>query len=121
MTQSMTLYKTGDVVLIPFPFTDLSNSKRRPAIILSSTQFNKTHKDVIIAAITSHLPHSRAHEEYKLNMREQTLAGLPIPSVVKVSKIVTLDQSLVQKCLGHVPPSTLTRIGRMFFSIFGGL
>ncbi len=50
---STTSYKRGDVVLVPFPFTDLSTTKQRPALVVSSDQFNATRNDVLVAAITS--------------------------------------------------------------------
>src|SRR5262249_15589307 len=43
----------GDVVLVPFPFTDLSNAKQRPALVVSGDAFNSTREDVLVAAITS--------------------------------------------------------------------
>ena len=66
-TQFMTDYNPGDVVLIPFPFTDLSTVKQRPAIILSSRAFNQQHADAILAAITSQVPDVRMSDEYLLN------------------------------------------------------
>ena len=60
----MTDYNPGDVVLIPFPFTDLSTVKQRPAIILSSLAFNQRHQDAILAAITSHVPEVLTSDEY---------------------------------------------------------
>jgi mRNA interferase MazF len=49
----MTTYSQGQVVLIPFPFTDLTTTKQRPAVIISSNAYNRTHPDLILAAITS--------------------------------------------------------------------
>jgi mRNA-degrading endonuclease toxin of MazEF toxin-antitoxin module len=49
----MTVYRQGDVVLIPFPFTDFSTFKQRPAVVISSNGFNRIHQDVIVVAITS--------------------------------------------------------------------
>jgi mRNA interferase MazF len=46
-------YELGDVVLVPFPFTDQSAHKRRPAVIVSSAAYNTARPDVIILAITS--------------------------------------------------------------------
>jgi hypothetical protein len=48
---STTRYKRGDVVLVPFPFTDLSSSKRRPALVISPDAFNDQMEDVVVAAI----------------------------------------------------------------------
>lgn len=49
----MIAYDQGDILLVPFPFTDQSTSKQRPAVVLSSKQYNRDHPDVIPAAITS--------------------------------------------------------------------
>ena len=42
----------GDIVLVPYPFSDLTETKKRPAIVISNSKINKSH-DVILAAITS--------------------------------------------------------------------
>jgi len=49
------MYKQGDVVLIPIPFTDLSSTKKRPVLILSSDDYNQNTNDLIVAAITSNI------------------------------------------------------------------
>ena len=49
---STTRYKGGDVVLISFPFTDLTSSKRRPALVVSPDSFNDAQQDVVLVAIT---------------------------------------------------------------------
>jgi|SRR5579862_2755256 len=50
---STTRYNRGDIVLVSFPFTDLSSSKRRPALVVSPDAFNRAMQDVVLAAITS--------------------------------------------------------------------
>lgn len=50
----MSFYTRGDIVLIPFPFTDLTASKLRPAIVVSNSNVNKT-TDLILAQITSEI------------------------------------------------------------------
>ena len=52
----MTLFRCGYVVLIGFPFTDLSGTKQRPALVVSSNWYNEKWNDIILAAITSHVP-----------------------------------------------------------------
>lgn len=46
-------YQFGDVVLVPFPFTDQSTTKQRPAVVVSSAAYNRIRRDVILMAITS--------------------------------------------------------------------
>ena len=50
---SMTAYNFGDVILVPFPFTDQSQAKQRPAVIVSSARYNTERPDLILMAITS--------------------------------------------------------------------
>jgi len=49
----MTAYKSGDVVLVYFPFTDTSATKKRPALVVSPPEFSKVYGDIVIIAITS--------------------------------------------------------------------
>ncbi|MGD1717631.1 type II toxin-antitoxin system PemK/MazF family toxin [Dapis sp. BLCC M172] len=49
----MTIYKFGDVILVPFPFTNQTTSKKRPAVVVSSDIYNSQYTDLIIMAITS--------------------------------------------------------------------
>ena len=46
-------YEFGDVVLVPFPFTDLTASKKRPAVVASSGAYNRQRPDIILMAVTS--------------------------------------------------------------------
>lgn len=49
------MYRQGDIVLIPFPYSDLSATKQRPVLVLSNTNYNKMQSDLVVAAITSNL------------------------------------------------------------------
>ena len=64
MIKSTIPFKQGDVILIPFPFTDFSTLKQRPAVILSGDKFNQTHQDVIVAAISSTIPAQLEESDY---------------------------------------------------------
>ena len=48
-------YRQGDIVLVSFPFTDLTSSKRRPALVLSPDSFNAAGEDLVLAAVTSQI------------------------------------------------------------------
>ena len=48
-------YQRGEIVLVPFPFSDLSTTKVRPAIVISSAMYHQAEPDLLLAAITSNL------------------------------------------------------------------
>jgi mRNA interferase MazF len=51
----MTTFKQGDVLLVPYPFTDQTGSKQRPAVVISSLTYNQAHPDIILPPITSQI------------------------------------------------------------------
>lgn len=98
MTPRMQAFSPGDVVIVPFPFTDREASKRRPALVCSSTGFNRQTRHVVLAMITTatHSPWSG-----DVPIRDIDAAGLPAPSVVRW-KLFTLDATLVLSRAGTV-------------------
>lgn len=110
-------FNRGEVVLVPFPFTDLSTQKQRPALVISSKDFNDASSDAILLAITSQIPRESQPSDYQLSPEEQRKAGLPRPYLVKAGKVVTLSQALVRKTVGRVPEETVDRIVKKLVSI----
>jgi mRNA interferase MazF len=90
-------YNFGDVVLVPFPFTNQAASKQRPAVIVSSPVYNAARPDVVVMAITSQLHSTISFGEIFLQNWQS--ANLLKPSVIK-PVFATLEQSLVIKQLG---------------------
>jgi len=115
----MTPFKRGDVVLVAFPFTDLTTTKMRPGLIISSDRFNKKSNDIVIAAITSQISKVLSEEDFHLSLIDQEHAGLPKASMIKLGKIVTLDQRLIRKKLGGIPESTLEKITNALHEVLG--
>ncbi len=109
----------GDDVLVPFPFTDLTTQKQRPALVISSKSFNDSSADTILLAITSQIPIDLEHSDYRLSPDEQKKGGLPKPSIVKAAKVVTLSQALIRKTVGRLPTESLDRIVGILVSIIG--
>ena len=71
----------GDVVLVPFPFTDQTATKKRPAIVVSSDAYHRERPDLILMAVTSQVrPTARIGEVAVQHWKE---AGLLKPSVLK--------------------------------------
>ena len=92
-------YEQGEIVLIPYPFSDLSNIKQRPVLILSNNSYNSKTEDIIVCGITSNIKES----EYSvlLNNKDLIEGNLPIKSRIKADKLFTLKNSLVKKKIGQ--------------------
>lgn len=98
---STIVFEFGDIVLVPFPFTDQSSSKRRPAVIVCSAAYLDARPDVILAAVTSQPSGGRFGEVAIESWQE---AGLRRPSVVK-PVLTTIDGKLVLRKLGCLAES----------------
>jgi mRNA interferase MazF len=90
-------YEFGDVVLVPFPFTNQAASKQRPAVVVSNRAYNLARPDVVVMAVTSQLRPSPALGE--VWVRQWQAAGLIKPSAIK-PVFATLEQRLVIRRLG---------------------
>ena len=82
----------GDIVLIPFPFTDLSGNKLRPAVILFTKE-----SDITVCFITSNM---KFRDFSDIEVKKTEVNGLKVDSILKVSKIATLDKYLLVGKLG---------------------
>ena len=92
-----TSYRFGDIVLVPFPFTDQTGTKKRPAIVVSSAGYQARRRDLVIMAVTSRKPATLALGEFEV--AEWKKAGLILPSVAK-PVLTTIEKRLVIKKLG---------------------
>lgn len=88
----------GTVILVPFPFTDQSAAKQRPAVIISSAAYHRARRDLILMPITSQL---RASAFGEVLVQDWQAAKLLMPSAIK-PVFATLDQALVIKPLGQL-------------------
>lgn len=89
----------GDVVLVPFPFTNQQASKKRPAVVVSSRAYNQIRSDVIFMAVTSRLRSGSGFSE--IAIQDWKAAGLLAASAVK-PVFATLEQRLILKSLGSL-------------------
>ena len=103
----------GSIVLIPFPFTDLSGQNVRPALVLSEL---KSSEDCIVAFISS-LKQKRIHE-YDLAIDPSQTNGLKIASVIKMEKIATLQKKSILGPVGKLEPSILRAVDEKLKKLF---
>lgn len=89
----------GKIVLIPFPFTDLTSTKLRPALVLLEREL-----DIVVAFISSKIP-SYPSPDYifvDIHHPEYGLTGLKVPSVIRPDKVCTILKELVIGELGEI-------------------
>ena len=86
-------YRQREIVLVPFPYSDLSASKKRPVLIVSNDDFNDKFDDVVVCVISSNL----YKDSYSLELRNEDLemGMLPELSVVKAHKLFSIHKSKI--------------------------
>jgi mRNA interferase MazF len=96
---STTIFEFGDIVLVPFPFTNQTLSKRRPAVVVSDPSFHSRRPDLILMAVTSQIRTPLLAGEVLIS--GWSAAGLVKPSVAK-PVLMTVEKSLVLRRLGRL-------------------
>ena len=89
----------GKIVLIPFPFTDLTATKLRPAIVLFEGE-----RDVVVAFISSRVPQRPAQTDIVVDEAhpEFELTGLKTSSVIRIDKVATISKDLILGEIGEI-------------------
>ena len=108
--------KVGDLVLVPFPFTNLKTTKKRPALVLSIVPSQILPTLVIVAMITSQLEGERITGDYDLRSWKE--AGLLHPSKLRLAKLVSLEEGLIQKKLGVLSKEDRKNVAKHIQKIF---
>lgn len=104
--------RKGTIVLTRFPFTNLSSSKRRPAVIVSKVNNNK--QDVIVAFISSVIPRHLEETDFLLNNLDTDFnnTGLRKSSVFKLNKLATLEKNIFSGELGFISDKLINEIDK---------
>lgn len=96
--------KKGDIILITFPFTDLTGTKNRPALILIDSD-----EDITVSFITTQL---KWQEKFDIRLEPSNENGLKKTSLIRLSKITTIDKELVIGKLGQLTDSEIEAVNR---------
>lgn len=107
----------GDIVLVPFPFTDLSQTKLRPAVVLC---VDSTGTDVTLCFISSQNIPSLSSDEFAISPSDSEFAGtgLRVASKVRVSRIVTLERRLVTRRIGVLGTNQIKQLNNIIIQLF---
>lgn len=101
-------FRRGDVVKVPFPYTDRPTRQYRPALVVAAGELEDVHGLLWVVMITS-AENRRWPEDVVIS--DLKAAGLPAPSVIRTAKIATIEAVDASK-LGTVPPAIYGRVAR---------
>ena len=107
----MERFVSGDVIVIPFPFSDLSSTKKRPALVLSDLR----GEDIILCQITSSLrkdPYS-----IPLNKNDFREGDLKVNSMIRPNRLFTADKSIILYKIGKLKQSKMTAVKKSLGNI----
>jgi mRNA interferase MazF len=100
----------GDIILVPFPFTDLSGSKKRPALVLYASDL-----DVTVSFISTQI---KWQEPTDLLLQPNAANGLKKPSLLRTGKLATIDQALVIGKLGNIKAAEIEDLDKKLMQLF---
>lgn len=101
----------GDIVVVRFPFSDLTSIKKRPALVLGISN----NSDYILCQITSK-PYASTFA-VQINDNSYQEGSLPIVSYIRPDKIFTADQSVISKKVASLNPSTLNKVKKILAKV----
>jgi len=100
----METFVKGDVVVLPFPFSDLTSTKKRPALVVSAFEGN----DLLLCQITSQIK----PDSYSINLNnvDFKIGNLNLTSFIRSNKLFTADKSLIQYKIGSLKDKKLKEV-----------
>ncbi|HKE49020.1 MAG TPA: type II toxin-antitoxin system PemK/MazF family toxin [Rhodanobacteraceae bacterium] len=111
----MPSFEPGDVIKVPFPYTDRATRQRRPALVVSAHLLQESHGLLWVLMITSAENRPWPGD---IALTDLVKAGLPAPSVVRTAKIATIDAKDAEK-LGRVGPRVRHAVLRSVIAALG--
>ncbi|MBS3092027.1 type II toxin-antitoxin system PemK/MazF family toxin [Candidatus Pacearchaeota archaeon] len=109
------MFKQGDIIVVPFPFSDLSGFKQRPVLILSNDYDNLNSEDTITCGITSNLKDIK--HSVLIDSENLEEGSIPLKSRIKVDKIFTLERKIIRKKVAKVDRGTLIKVKNEFLKL----
>jgi mRNA interferase MazF len=105
----------GEVVLVPFPYTDLLATKMRPAVILPENE-----SDIVVAFVSSKL--TAAHNPAAIMLTHSdpgfAMTGLKTDSAIKLDKIATILRTMVAGVIGELPQTARKEVNRKIADLY---
>ena len=110
-----TLFEQGEILIVPFPFSDLSGTKQRPVLVISKMAYNRKAEDIVTCGITSNLKDSWF--SVLIDNKDLEYGQIPKPSRIKADKLFTLEKSIVKKRIAKINSMALNKVKEEFFNL----
>ena len=109
----------GKVVLVPFPFDDLSSTKVRPAVCL--TEPIGPHQHIVLAFISSQVPSDLHETDLVIDFKDPGFVqtGLRVSSTLRLHRLMTIAKNVIQRELGILSPSVEKIVDKKLHLLFG--
>lgn len=110
------MYRQGDILLIPVPFSDLTSSKKRPVLVLSNTKYNTKTDDIVVAAITSNI----ISKDYTIFISNNDMDNgfLKVDSCIRTDKLYTISQSIIITRIGKIKSYIIDNVKENLYKLF---
>jgi len=103
-----TKFNQRKIVLVPFPYSDLTNTKKRPVLIISNNDYNNRMEDVVVCVITSKI----YDDDYSVQLLNENLifGALPEESCIIAHKLFTINKSKIIKIFSQIDRETFQNV-----------
>jgi len=109
--------KQGSIVLVDFSYSNLKEAKFRPALVISSSEYNEHSKDIVVLRVTS-----RARDNiWEVEIKRDALAEGTLdiePSYVKVDSIYAIEKSIIKKVVARLKEEKINEIRKQLLDLF---
>jgi mRNA interferase MazF len=110
--------RRGDIVLVPFPYSDLRGLKRRPACVVSADEYQRG-PDIIVAMVTSQGARRHSPGLGDVVVADWQACGLRAPSTIRTGRLLVLEPRLIQSTLGQPSTNTMGEVDEALKAVFG--
>lgn len=101
-------FNQGDILIVPFPFSNLRAVTQRPVLVLSSNNYNKNSEDIVTCGITSNLKDTRC--SVIVDNEHLSEGKIPVKSRIKVDKLFTIEKGIVKRKIARVNKKVLEEV-----------
>lgn len=116
-TRSPSALLRGQIVRVPFPFTNQLGTKTRPACVISTPTYN-AGPDFVVAMVTSSARFLRQPGLGDVVISDLKSAGLRLPSVVRAGRVLVVEHPLLLRVLGRLAPPDLAKVDQALRAVF---